>query len=103
MTRRGRTGRSVEDRLDDLETDAADSRPTRIQVLHRDDRTGDLLDSDGEPADPDPEACTIIYNETVVAAREIAEENGYDILGPAENVPPGRDAVRVAADSIDTV
>jgi hypothetical protein len=39
----------------------------------------------------------------MVGTRERAEENGYDILGPAENVPPGRDAVRVAADSIDTV
>ena len=39
----------------------------------------------------------------MVASRESAEENGYDTLGPAENVPPGRDAVRVAADSIDTV
>ena len=102
MTRRGRTSRSVEDRLDNLEMTAAEST-TRIEVLHRDDRTGELLDSDGEPADPDPEAFTIIYNETVVASRESAEENGYDILGPAENVPPGRDAVRVAADSIDTV
>ena len=103
MTRRGRTSRSAEDRLAELEANAADSRPTLIEVLSRDDRTGELLDSDGEPADPDPEACTIICNETVVATRERAEENGYDILGPAENVPPGRDAVRVAADSIDTV
>ena len=102
MTRRGRTSRSVENRLDDLETNTADTAP-RVEVFHRDDRTGELLDSDGEPADPDPEAFTIIYNETVVASRESAEENGYDILGPAENVPPGRDAVRVAADSIDTV
>ena len=98
-----RSHTDLERRLDELEANAADSRPTRIQVLHRDDRTGDLLDSDGEPADPDPEACTIICDETVVATRERAEENGYDILGPAENVPPGRDAVRVAADSIDTV
>ena len=102
MTRRGRTSRSVEDRLDELEMNAAESA-TRVEVLSRDDRTGELLDSDGEPADPDPEACTIIYNETVVASRESAEENDYDILGPAENVPPGRDAARVAADSIDTV
>jgi len=43
------------------------------------------------------------YVKTMVATRERAEENGYDILGPAENVPAGRDAVRVAADSIDTV
>ena len=98
-----RSHTDLERRLDELEANAADSRPTRIQVLHRDDRTGDLLDSDGEPADPDPEACTIICDETVVASRERAEENGYDILGPAENVPPGRDAVQVAADSIDTV
>ena len=101
MTRRGRTSRSLEDRLDELETSAAESR-ARFEVLSRDDRTGELLDSDGEPADPDPEARTIISNDTVVATRERAEENGYDILGPAENVPPGRDAVRIAADSIDT-
>ena len=98
-----RSHADLERRLSALEANAADSRPTRIEVLSRDDRTEELLDSDGEPADPDPEACTIICNETVVATRERAEENGYDILGPAENVPPGRDAVRVAADSIDTV
>ena len=101
MTRRGRTSRSVEDRLDELETDAAEST-TRIEVLHRDDRTGELLDSDGDPTEPDPEALVVIFNESVVASREQAEENGYDILGPAENVPPGRDAVRVAEGSIDT-
>ena len=98
-----RSHADLERRLSALESNAADSRPTRIEVLSRDDRTEELLDSDGEPADPDPEACTIICNETVVATRERAEENGYDILGPAENVPPGRDAVRVAADNIDTV
>ena len=70
-----------------------------VEALTQD---GELLDSDGEPADPDPEAFTIISNDTVVATRERAEENGYDVLGPAENVPPGRDAVRIAADSIDT-
>ena len=99
MTRRGRTSRSVEDRLDELETTAAESA-TRIEVLHRDDRTGELLDSDGDPTEPNPEASTFILNRTVVASRERAEKKGYDILGPAENVPPGCDAVRVAEDSI---
>ena len=99
MTRRGRTSRSVEDRLDELETTAADSA-TRVEVLHRDDRTGELLDSDGDSTEPDPEASTFILNRTVVASRERAKKKGYDILGPAENVPPGRDAVRVAEDSI---
>jgi hypothetical protein len=99
MTRRGRTSRSVEDRLDDLETNTADTAP-RVEVFHRDDRTGELLDSDGDPTEPDPEASTFILNRTVVASRERAKKKGYDILGPAENVPPGRDAVRVAEDSI---
>jgi hypothetical protein len=99
MTRRGRTSRSVEDRLDDLETNTADTAP-RVEVFHRDDRTGELLDSDGDPTEPDPEASTFILNRTVVASRERAEKKGYDILGPAENVPPGCDTVRVAEDSI---
>ena len=99
MTRRGRTNQSVERRLDEFETDAAEST-TRIEVLHRDDRTGELLDSDGDPTEPDPEASTFILNRTVVASRDRAKKKGYDILGPAENVPPGRDAVRVAEDSI---
>lgn len=69
-------------------------------MLWRDDRTGELLDSDGEPADPDPDAQTVIYDQTVVADRERAEKEGYDILGPTKDVPPGRDAVQVAADSL---
>ena len=101
MTRRGRTSRSVEERLDELETNVAKS-PTRVEVLWRDDRTGELHDRDGDPTEPDSEALVVIFNESVVVSREQVEENGYDILGPAENVPPGRDAVRVAEGSIDT-
>jgi predicted enzyme related to lactoylglutathione lyase len=101
MTRRGRTSRSVERRLDELETNAAESA-TRVEVLWRDDRTGELHDRDGDPTEPDSEALVVIFNESVVVSREQAEANGYDILGPAENVPSGREAVRVAEDSIDT-
>ena len=99
MTRRSRTGRTLEDRLDTLETTTADSM-SRIEVLQTDDRTGELLDSDGDPTDPDPGAFTVVFDGAVVTSREQAEKEGYDILGPAEDVPPGRDAVRVAEDSI---
>ena len=92
MTRRTRTSGSFENRLDALETPESESS---VEVLWRDDRTGALLDSDREPANPTPELRTIIFTETVVMSREQAEKNGCDILGPAENVPAGRDAVRV--------
>lgn len=98
MTRRGRTNGSVESRLDALETDAS-ADTTLTEVLWRDDRTGGLLDNDGEPADPDPNAHTIVFDEAVVAYREQAEAEGYDILGPAKDVPHD-DVVRVAADSV---
>jgi hypothetical protein len=99
MTRRTRTSRSLDSRLDTLETNTAESAPL-VEVVWRDDRTGELLDSDGKPTEPDPDALMIIFNETVIVDRERAEAEGYDILAPAEDVPPGRDAVRVAEDSI---
>ena len=99
MTRRSRSTSGLDRRLTALETDTAESAPF-VEVVWRDDRTGELLDCDGEPADPDPDALMFVINDTVVADRERAEKEGYDILGPAEDVPPGRDAVRVAEDSI---
>ena len=98
MTRQTRTSRSLDTRLDALETTATESE-SGIEVVWRDDRTGEFYDSDGERVESDPDALTIVVNETVVADREQAEAEGYDILGPAEDAPQD-DVVRVAADSI---
>jgi hypothetical protein len=92
MTRKSK--REIERALEDLDDDADDGR---IQVLFRDDRSGGLVDADGEPVDPDPEADTIIVDETVVMGRERAEAEGREILGPAEgeHIPEENDIVRV--------
>ncbi|MFC7175352.1 hypothetical protein ACFQL0_21830 [Haloplanus litoreus] len=93
MTRKSE--RELERALETLDDDADGNR---IQVLFRDDRTDGLVDGDGEPADPDPGADTIIVNESVVMSRERAEAEGREILGPAEgeHVPDENDVVRVA-------
>ena len=54
------------------------------------------MDGDGEPTDVDPDADTVIViNETEVMRRARAEEEGREILGPAEDAAAD-DAVRVA-------
>lgn len=57
----------------------------------------------GEPDagdDPNPDADLVIeVNESVVMTRERAEQQGREILGPAEDAPPENDAVRVAEGS----
>ncbi|WP_049934747.1 hypothetical protein [Haloplanus natans] len=59
--------------------------------------TASFVDADGNPTDPDPDADTIIViNRELVMRRENAEQEGRDILGPAEGTPDDVDAVRVA-------
>lgn len=98
-----RSKRELERALEELDSDATGSNADRIQVLYRNDRTGELLaERGGDPADPDPEAdLTVVIEQSVVVSRDRAEAEGYEILGPAEDVPDGRDAVRVAWESDD--
>jgi hypothetical protein len=93
MTRRSK--RAVEDRLDALETDAT-TTPSHVEVVWRDERTGELVDRDGTPTEPDPEAFVVVIEELLVMGRERAEREGREILGPATDAPPENDAVRVA-------
>ena len=86
------TKHNVERRLNDLE---ADTRDDDVDVLWRDERTGDLVDADGAPADHDPDAMSVIVTETVVMERERAEQDNRAILGPADT-PGGGDIVEVA-------
>lgn len=94
MTRKSK--RELERVLDGL--DGVEG-PADVTVVWEDERTGDLVDVNGDPADPDPDAHLIVIRESGVMSRERAEEQGREILGPAENAPPGRDAVRVPGGS----
>lgn len=92
MTRKSR--RELERELEDL-VDTSPSGDT-VDVVWRDQRTGEYADRDGEPTDPDPDAdVLVVMNESLVMSRERAENEGREILGPAENAPAGRDVVRV--------
>lgn len=98
MTRKSE--RELERALETLAGGATDGAAggDMVQVLYREDRTGDLVDTDGEPAEPDPDALAIIINESVVMGRDRAEAEGREILGPAEgeHIPAENDVVRVA-------
>lgn len=94
MTRRSK--REVERALDDL---GGGEGPAGVAVVWADERTGDLVDANGEPAAPDPDAHLLVIREHVVMSRERAEEQGREILGPAEDTPSGSDAVRVPGGS----
>jgi hypothetical protein len=94
MTRKSK--REIERALEDFNRAGADG----VDVVWRDDVTGEIVDRDGEPTEPDPDAETVIViNDTVVMPRERAEEQGREILGPAEVPREDIDAVRVASDS----
>lgn len=85
---------TLHDRLDKLE-DAFGFTNTSIAVVWRDQRTGELVDEDGEPTEPDPDADQVfLINDTVVMGRERAEREGHEILGPAD--VDQDDVVRVA-------
>jgi hypothetical protein len=57
-------------------------------------------DMDGEPIDLDeiPGKPVVFTRGVVVMFREQAEQEDREILGPAENTPPGVDAVRVRSE-----
>lgn len=90
MTRRSK--RELERALDDL--DGSEGSAGAL-VVWKDERTGEFVDANGDPADPDPDAHLIVMREHVITSRKRAEEQGLEILGPAEDTPPERDLVRV--------
>ena len=62
MTRRSK--REISRALDDL--DGADAENS-VDVVWRDESTGELVDTDGNPTEPDPNADTVIeFRETIV-------------------------------------
>jgi hypothetical protein len=98
MTRRSR--REIETELDDF-ADRGTTGSADPMLLFKD-RHGDLYRSEdctGDPValealDVDPVMILEVSDE-VVMTREKAECEGREILGPATDTPPGRDAVRV--------
>lgn len=58
MTRRLSSDRKR--RLDALEAETHERNTNPVQVLCRDDQTGNLVDGDGDPVEPDPNAETVI-------------------------------------------
>jgi hypothetical protein len=98
MTRRSR--REIETELDGL-SDRGTTESADPMLLFKD-RHGDLYRSEDCTGDPvNPEALDgapvmiLEVSEEVVMTREKAEREGREVLGPATDTPPGRDAVRV--------
>ena len=95
MTRKSK--REIERALEDI-LDGGGGAET-IDVVWRGDEEDEFVDQDGEPTEPDPDADTVVViDETVVMDRDRAEEQDRVILGPAEDVPDDRDAVKVASE-----
>jgi hypothetical protein len=98
MTRKSK--REIERAVDDLGDDG-DGDDWGTSVVYED-HTGDYY-ADRDMTEPveDPDALpglTVILSGrggTCIMLREHAEREGREILGPAENTPPGNDAVRV--------
>lgn len=87
--------RELERAIDEIGGVTADDGD--VHVVFRDDVTGELVDSTGEQAQLDPDAeLNIVWHDSVVMSRDRAQEEGREILGPAEDAPSGRDVVRVA-------
>jgi hypothetical protein len=87
----------------DLERLDGGSGDPGLEILKVDDRTGEYIDPEtGEPTEPDPNKQTLTIRSMVVEERSEALRKGYEILGPAEgdDIPDGRDLVRVASDSV---
>lgn len=91
--------RQIERRLDDLETAATGE----LLVVHEDPKTGEWYRGRGEDAvrvdEVEAEAAdqVVVIHDTLVMERSRAIEEGFEILGPAEDVPNDRDIVRVAS------
>jgi hypothetical protein len=91
--------REIERAVDDL--DGGDGDDGGLSVVYKDARTGEYYedgDMAGEPVDPDALSGTavVIGRGAVVMFREQAEQEGREILGPAEDAPDETDAVLVA-------
>lgn len=95
MTRNTRRG--IANAVDDLADDGDDG--AGISVVFDDGRGDYYADEDmTEPIEnpDDLPGLIIVLGRAVVMRRERAEQEGREILGPAENTPDGVDVVRVA-------
>jgi hypothetical protein len=94
-----KTKRELERALADLED--APGTGKKLLVARRDPKTGELTEaSTGEPVDPTDHGAEqlVVIERSVVMDREEAEQAGCEVLGPAKDVPPGRDVVRIVWD-----
>lgn len=92
MTRKSK--REIERAIEGVESEGGGQG--RMLVAHRDPRTDDLTDRDGEPIDAGPDDVLLVIDEAVVMRREKAEAQGREILGPVESeTNPDADLVRV--------
>lgn len=92
MTRKSK--REIERAIEGVETE--EGGQGRMLVAHRDPRTDELTDPDGEPVDAGPDDVLLVIDEAVVMRREQAEAQGREIIGPAESeTNPDADLVRV--------
>lgn len=94
MTRK--TKREIERVVDEFDPDGGPGDGPDVPLAYRDPRNGDLYDPDGEPLPPDTRPLAII-EQAVVLPREQAEEEGREILGPADTEADG-DHVRTVAE-----
>jgi hypothetical protein len=92
------------ERLDAVEDDLGDDRDQAFTVVHTHPVTERLyLDEEftrGPIDAADLDGTVVKIGHGLVMLRERAEEEGREILGPAESTPDGRDAVRVRPEDI---
>ena len=70
-----------------------------VDVCFRDEQTGEPVDEDGNPIERDPNVDhSVEITMALVLECLKAERRGYEILGPAKDVPEGRYVVRVVWD-----
>jgi len=99
MTRKSK--REIERAVDTLDG-GGDGTPSSVNVVYRDASTGEYY-ADREMTEPvdrddrdDGDGLSVAISRGLVMFREQAEQEGREILGPAESTPDGVDAVRVA-------
>lgn len=76
-------------------------RDSHGPIVWADPESGEWFESpglEGEPLDPDDVDPLLVWEEAVVMDRDRAKSEGYEILGPAKDVPNDRDVVRVRWD-----